>query len=117
MQRDIIEKEMFKEVDILGALDNPHIVKLHGFTKKPGKDFNYLNACCDFYLLLFLERTGKSLRGRFIIFQQLNIFAKKSSLLVYLYLFFMSFKASGSNIYVIYKDMVLYSLEFYFKQM
>lgn len=35
MQRDIIEKEMFKEVDILGALDNPHIVKLHGFTKKP----------------------------------------------------------------------------------
>lgn len=77
MQRDIIEKEMFKEVDILGALDNPHIVKLHGFTKKPGKDFNYLNACCDFYLLLFLERTGKSLRGRFIIFQQLNIFAKK----------------------------------------
>lgn len=91
MQRDIIEKEMFKEVDILGALDNPHIVKLHGFTKKPGKDFNYLNACCDFYLLLFLERTGKSLRGRFIIFQQLNIFAKKSSLLVYLYLVFYVF--------------------------
>lgn len=41
MQRDMIEKEMFKEVDVLGALDNPHIVKLHGFTKKPGKDFNY----------------------------------------------------------------------------
>lgn len=35
MQRDMIEKEMFKEVDVLGALDNPHIVKLHGFTKKP----------------------------------------------------------------------------------
>lgn len=35
MQRDMIEKEMFKEVDVLGALDNPHIVKFYGFTKKP----------------------------------------------------------------------------------
>lgn len=41
MQRDMIEKEMFKEVDVLGVLDNFYIVKLYGFIKKFGKDFNY----------------------------------------------------------------------------
>lgn len=31
-----IEMEMVKEVDVLGTLEHPHIVKFYGFTKKPG---------------------------------------------------------------------------------
>ncbi|XP_055995530.1 tyrosine-protein kinase JAK2-like isoform X1 [Ostrea edulis] len=30
-----IEMEMVKEVDVLGTLEHPHIVKFYGFTKKP----------------------------------------------------------------------------------
>ncbi|XP_062570651.1 tyrosine-protein kinase JAK2-like isoform X1 [Saccostrea cucullata] len=30
-----IERDMVKEVDVLGTLDHPHIVKFYGFTKKP----------------------------------------------------------------------------------
>ena len=32
----VIEADMVKEVNILGTLKNPHIVKFYGFIKKPG---------------------------------------------------------------------------------